>query len=194
VTALDRSAEAVRIARGRGLKAVESDFFDYREGTFDVVLFTRSLHHLEMPARALDHARSLLEPRGLVIAEEFAIEHMDRDTARWFFELRSLLEAAAMLPPEESTELAASNPLERWYALHAAEQPLHSGEDMLLAMGSRLEMIDHRRVPYLYRSICDRIEQSDRGIRVGQWVLELESLRISERTLRPVGLRMTARV
>jgi SAM-dependent methyltransferase len=193
VTAIDRDPEAVRITRERGVSAAAADFLDYRAAPFDAILFSRSLHHLTPLGDTLDHARSLLVPGGLVIAEEFAIENVDRETARWFFELRSVLEAAGLLPPEEGATLAASNPLERWYAEHAAEQPLHAGEDMLVGLGSRLEMVRHAEAPYLYRYLCDHLESSDRGLRVAHWVFDLETLRIAERSLRAAGLRMVAR-
>ncbi len=192
VTALDRSAEDVAAARARGVHAIEADFLSYQGEPFDAILFARSLHHLEALAKVMHRVHALLTADGLLVAEEFAVERADRDTARWFYELRSLLEAAGLMPPDAEGAMAA-NPLERWYAEHEKEHPLHAGEDMLMAIASRFEIARHEEAPYLYRYVCDRIETSVRGLRVAHWVLELESLRIAERSLRATGLRVVAR-
>ena len=191
VTALDASPEAVASARALGVQAVAGDFLEFVAEPFDAVLFSRSLHHIASLPRAVDRAHALLGPGGLVIAEEFAVERMDRQTARWFYELRSLLEAAGLLAPDSGESLAIG-PLERWFAEHD-ENPLHAAEDMLVAIGSRFEVERAEDAPYLYRWVCDRIEAGDRGARVAQWVFELESLRVEENSLRAIGRRMVAR-
>lgn len=192
VTTIERSAEAVQEAKARGVHAINADFFDYRDGPFDVVLFTRSLHHIAPLSRALEHARSLLKPGGLLIAEEFAIERVDRDTARWFFEFSDLIETMGLTPLGADAVVVASNQLERWYEEHAAEQPIHAGEDMVIAVGTRFKLLLHEQVPYLYRYISDRIEATERGVRVARWLLDVESMRIADGSLRAAGLRLVA--
>jgi SAM-dependent methyltransferase len=193
VTGVDPRAEAVQAASDRGVSAVEDDFLSYHSDPYDVVLFSRSLHHIAPLGEAVEHARSLLQPGGLLVAEEFAVENVDRDTARWFYEIRDLLEAAGLIPPITGSGLLNSNQLERWLTEHSHDEKVHAGEDMLVALGSKLEMVNYDRAPYLYRYICDRIEPSDRGARVAQWMFEVESLRLSEHSLKPAGLRMVAR-
>ena len=193
VTALDRSAEEVRRAQESGVPAVVGDFPAYEDEPFEAILFTRSLHHLDPLPKVVERARDLLVPGGTLIAEEFAIERVDRETARWFYELRSLLEAVGVLPPEAGGGPLVANPLERWYEEHADEQPLHEGEDMLVTLGRRFELTKVDEAPYLYRYVCERLEAGDRGARVAQCMFELESLRIAERSLRAVGLRIVAR-
>ena len=85
VTALDVSPEAVAAARALGVHAVAGDFLEFVAEPFDAVLFSRSLHHIASLPRAVDRAHALLGPGGLVIAEEFAVERMDRQTARYSF-------------------------------------------------------------------------------------------------------------
>jgi len=194
VTGLDASAEAVADCRARGVQAEEGDFLSYRGGDpYDALLFTRSLHHIESPAKAAERSHALLKPGGRIVAEEFAIERMDNDTARWFYELRSLLEAAGLMSPDPGGEPLAATPLDRWFQDHESENPVHAGEDMLMALGTRFELDRVETVPYLFRYVSERIEPSDRGTRVSHWVFELESLRIVEATLRAVGLRVVGR-
>ena len=193
VVGLDRSATAVAEARRRGVLAVTGDFFDFKDGSFDAVLFSRTLHLLTPLVEAVEHARALLSPGGLLIADELAVENVDRETVRWFFELSDLLEAVGLVPAALERVVPASNQLERWYEEHEQGYAAHAGEDMAIAIGTRFDLVSQERVPYLYRYICDRIEVSDRGARVARWVHDLESLRVSEGSLRPAGLRLVAK-
>jgi SAM-dependent methyltransferase len=194
VTGLDPSAEAAADCRAQGVMAIEGDFLSFRgPDPFDALLFTRSLHHIESPAKAAGHAHALLKPGGRVIAEEFAVERMDNETARWFYELCSLLEATGMMRPDPGRDPLAASPLDRWFRDHEHENPVHAGEDMLVALGTRFDLDRVESSPYLFRYFCERIESSDRGARVARWVFELESLRVVEPTLRAVGLRVVGR-
>jgi SAM-dependent methyltransferase len=194
VTGIDPSAEAAADCRAHGVYAIEGDFLSFPgPDPFDALLFTRSLHHIENPAQAAGHAYKLLKPGGRVVAEEFAVERMDNDTARWFYELCSLLEAAGLMKPDPGQDPLASSPLDRWYREHDHDGPVHAGEDMLVALGTRFELERVESAPYLFRYFCERMESSDRGARVAKWVFELESLRIVEPTLRAVGLRVVGR-
>jgi SAM-dependent methyltransferase len=194
VTGIDSSAEAAADCRAHGVYAIEGDFLSFPgPDPFDALLFTRSLHHIENPAQAAGHAHKLLKPGGRVVAEEFAVERMDNDTARWFYELCSLLEAAGLMKPDPGQDPLASSPLDRWFREHDHDGPVHAGEDMLVALGTRFELERVEGAPYLFRYVCERMESSDRGARVAKWVFELESLRIVEPTLRAVGLRVVGR-
>jgi SAM-dependent methyltransferase len=194
VTGLDSSAEAAADCRAHGVQAVAGDFLSFRcADPFDALLFTRSFHHIESPAKAAGHAYTLLKPGGHVVAEEFAVERMDNETARWFYELSSLLEAAGLMRPDPNRDPLAASPLDRWFRDHEHESPVHAGEDMLMALGTRFDLDRVESAPYLFRYFCDRIEPGDRGARVAKWVFELESLRVVEPTLRAVGLRVVGR-
>ncbi len=193
VTGIDASDEAAADCRARGVDAVAGDFLSFRAEPFDAIVFTRSLHHLESPARAADRAHALLRPGGTLIAEEFAVERMDQETARWFYETLSLLEAAGMIAADPGSVPLASSPLDRWFHEHEGDPPLHTSEDMLVALGTRFDLERVATAPYLYRYFCERVEPTDRGARLAHWVFELESMRIAEMTLRAIGLRLVAR-
>lgn len=193
VVALDKSPETIQAARQLGLDAVLSDFIDYDATSFEVILFTHSLHHIHPLSKALDHAYALLKPSGLLIAEEFAVEIADRETTRWNYEIQSLLEAAELLTPEENQHSWPDDPLERWKAEHAETPPLHSGDTMLREIRSRFEPIQILEAPYLWRYIYGRLEKDTKGYRLGKQVLDLEQKRIHDGAIRPVGLRIVVR-
>lgn len=193
MTGIDLEPESVGSARERGIEAIEGDVRNYRGGPFDAVVFTRSLHHMDAIGEVVERAHSMLKPGGCVVLEEFAVEKMDLETARWFYELTSLLEATGILPPDPPHEAPASTQLERWFEDHEEDgTPIHTGEDMLVALGSRFSIQSAQSAPYLYRYVSERIEPSAHGVRVANWVFEVESMRIAQMTLKPVGLRILA--
>src|ERR1700712_5516675 len=63
VTGVDRNAEMAVAARERGVCVIQADITDV-SGEYDVVLFTRSLHHAESLDDTLAHAATLLAPGG----------------------------------------------------------------------------------------------------------------------------------
>src|SRR5882724_11987615 len=62
VVAIDSSREQVTEAGRRGVDARVADFLDFKEDLFDVILFTRSLHHIQPLRPALARAHTLIKP------------------------------------------------------------------------------------------------------------------------------------
>jgi SAM-dependent methyltransferase len=126
VTGVDRNAEMAAAAGERGVSVIQADVFDVT-GEYDVVLFTRSLHHAEDLDEILAHAVTLLAPGGQIIIEEFAWERLDHAAADFLYDNRALLVAAGLLVGETPT----SDLLDAWVAGHDF---LHQGSAMLDAM------------------------------------------------------------
>ena len=208
VLGIDTDTESITKTETRGGRAIEADFLSFDDEPFDVVFFGRSLHHIFPLSAALERAQQLLVPGGLLVAEEFAIESVDATTARWLYDLDSVLQAAELLrtdePPHHAGHHEPSNstgprghadmhdPLERWRIEHEHDPPLTTGEDMVAAIAASFEMRVIERVPYLYRSFCERMEASARGTAVSRRVLELESAGILSEGLVAAGLRIVA--
>lgn len=193
MTGIDLAPDAASESRARGVETIEGDFLTYRGGPFEAVVFSRSLHHLESLGEAVDRAQAVLKPGGVVLAEEFALERMDVDTARWYYELTSLLETCGVMMPDPEHETLAASQLDRWFQEHEAHAPVHTGEEMLLALGSRFDIQGTGSAPYLYRMLGRRLAPTSLGVRVANWIFEVEGMRIAQMTLRPVGLRIVAR-
>ncbi len=193
VSAIDASDDAVDAARAAGVEAEKADFLAYRGGPFDAVLFTRSLHHMHPLPLALERAAALLAPGGVLVADEFAVDQMDRDTARWYYELASVLQAADLLAPDPDETPGIADPLERWRAAHRENPPLHGGRVMLAELRARFEIVTADHAPYLYRDFCERLEPSPRGLHAAERILEIERRRTEEQSLRAVGLRAVAK-
>ena len=193
LTALDESLDLPARAdiESEAVRWIESDFLVFDgERAFDAVLFTRSLHHIAPLDRALDRALESLRPGGLLVAEEFGYDRVNLPTARWFYDLESVLIAAGVLEAVEESE-AGGNPLGRWRREHAHEPPLATGHAILAGARERFELSPLEEAPYLYRYFCERLEESERGRRTAERILALETRLIRERDIAAAGLRFT---
>jgi SAM-dependent methyltransferase len=204
VTAVDPDPAAVQLARQAGIAAVQADFLALTEGGWDVVLFTRSLHHLADLSRAVEHARRLLAPGGTLVADEFARERANRATAAFFYGLRALLQTAGVLQlteaeadaeEDEDEAEAATDSLERWRARHAGRpgHPLHESGAMLGAVRACFPVVKVELCAYLYRALGEQIVATEQGFQLTRRLLALEQRLIQAGSLAPVGLRLQAR-
>jgi SAM-dependent methyltransferase len=201
VVGIDTSRDAVQRARALGVDVREADFLGFEASPFDAVVFTRALHHMTDLAAAMERARKLLLPRGLVLLEEFDVDAMDAATATWLFDVEALLESSGVLRVDmEDARSAPGDPVRRWRAMHVSGHALHAGQAMVDAVsaslggpqtpGFRVRSVE--RVPYLYRYLLDRLEASERGYRVAREMLSIEGRRIADGTIQALGLRVVA--
>lgn len=188
VTGVDRNAEMAASARARGVQVVQADINDVF-GEYDVVLFTRSLHHAESLDDVLAHAATLLAPGGRIIIEEFAWERVDHTSAGFLYDHRAELVAAGLLDADLPSE-----PLEAWVAGHHS---LHRGTAMLDALGRVGADLTATDTSMLWRLVDGRggrwIEPGTRTIDALNAMREVEEVRIATGDLAPVGLIASVR-
>ncbi|RPH66755.1 MAG: class I SAM-dependent methyltransferase [Myxococcaceae bacterium] len=205
LTAIDVSEEQVEEARARGVPAIVSDFLAFEAAPFDAVLFTRSLHHIVPLEAGIAKIRSLVRPGGLLVADEFAHEEIDAATAAWFWDLQAVLESCGALAPDTPRRHnhhhghhhegpPPADPVERWRERHVHEPPLHAAATMISGLGTAFDLRAPERGPYLHRYFSDRLGPGDGGTRLFLQIRELERLRLSQRLLVPIGLRLVATV
>src|SRR5262245_26885410 len=111
VVAIDESAELVQQTRALGVDAQLAAWPSFVDTPFDVVLFARSLHHIQPLAAAVEHAHHLLVPSGLILVDDFAWAEIDPITAEWFYSVVRLLTTCQVLVEQGdsfATELARS--------------------------------------------------------------------------------------
>ena len=205
VVAIDSSEEQVNLARERGVSALSCDFLSFDAESFDALLFTRSLHHIVPLPEAIRKTRSLLKPGGWILADEFAHDEMTPATAAWFWDLQAVLELSGALAPDTPRRHnhhhhhhhreaeRPSDPLERWRERHVHDPPLHPAAAMVAALDDAFTLQAPQRLPYLHRYFSDRVADSDQGRRLFLEVRALETLRIAQGLLVPIGLRLVAR-
>lgn len=210
LTAIDVSEEQVAEARARGVPAVLSDFLSFEAEPFDALLFTRSLHHLSPLDTALAKIRALLPRGGLVVADEFAADEIDAVTAAWFWDVQAVLERCGALAPDVPRRhhghgghdghgkqhrhdgQPPADPVQRWQERHRHEPPLHGARTMISALGAAFDLRIQERCAYLHRYLSDRVDPGEAGTGLFLRVRELERLRLEQRLLVPIGLRLVA--
>jgi SAM-dependent methyltransferase len=189
VTGVDRNAEMAAAARERGVTVIQADVHDV-SGEYDVVLFTRSLHHAENLDDIVAHAVTLLAPGGQVVIEEFAWERVDQAAAEFLHDNRALLVATGLL----DTELPDGDLLDAWVAGHDF---LHQGSAMLTALSRTGSELTTVATPILWRLIDGRggawAEPATRVADALNAVRQAEERRIAAGELPPVGLLASIR-
>jgi SAM-dependent methyltransferase len=175
VIAIDSSAKAIEDARQLGVDARQADFPAFEEEPFDLILFTRSLHHIRPLHSALDQAKHLLKPEGLLVVEDFAYSDTSEFTAAWFYGLLKLLESCDVLLPAEGSFgrklLAGGGDISLWRA-HVHE--INTASEVLQAISKQFKVLETKPAPYLYRYASAMVSDDERGGRIISGVLELE--------------------
>ena len=213
VIGLDLNEKSVEKTRVFGVEAIQGNFLELEEGPFDAICFSFSLHHIFPLADALEHTGRLLVPGGLVLAEEFSWDEIDETTARWFYEMWSLLEICGVLTEErgddehhhhshrdaedaedaEDERPAPTTAREEWVEEHHHDPPLHRGKEMLEGVERSFDLVSSERVPTLFADFATALEPSQRGYDVALKLLELERGLIEDGAIVPLGLRIVAK-
>lgn len=194
LVAIDSSPESVEAARRLKVNARLAVFPDFEDEPFDVLLFTRSLHHIHPLDSTIEQVRCLLNPQGLLLVEDFAFGDVEEHTAVWFYRLLELLEACGVLPASEGSFgrglLEAAGSFSLW---RQAEHELSSDGEMARAIGARLSLLKHASAPYLYRYVSEMVTPDDRGGMIVSRVLELEKAAGAGDIRHLIGRRYVAR-
>jgi ubiquinone/menaquinone biosynthesis C-methylase UbiE len=121
--------------------------------SFDVVVISRTLHHLRDPSEVLATIHRWLRPHGRLICLDFAYDRFDRRAGRWMASIRALLESAGAYAVQE---LASTTPVgaidqvvDSWHHDHA-EHDLRTSAEMLDPFLTNLSQHHLSSHPYLY--------------------------------------------
>ncbi len=154
VSGLDSDPEVVASAQAHGVPAVVASWPKFASSvSFDAIAFTRSLHHINPLGEAIARARELLNPGGLLLIEDFALEEVDEATVHWFVKaLRSEQGKASINPIADQLAtklLSASDVMQTWRRNRAHD--LHSFAAINEAIAARFVVRETQSVPYFYR-------------------------------------------
>ncbi|EPB92418.1 hypothetical protein HMPREF1544_00716 [Mucor circinelloides 1006PhL] len=116
ITAIDPSddiEQALKKSTGSDVHFLREDIFTFKpDQRFDLVLFSKSLHHCNPVDQALKNAHALLADNGVLIAEEIQFEIMNNDDIAWFLNRIDLIRAGGhFLSLEE--RLATAGPTQK---------------------------------------------------------------------------------
>ena len=184
VTGVDRNADMAAAARARGVTTIHADVREVA-GEYDVVLFTRSLHHADDLDAVLSHAAKLLAPGGQIIIEEFAWDRVDHAAAHFIYDNRAMLVATGLL----AADLPTGDLLTAWTDGHSH---LQRGTTMLDALRRAGTALTEVRTSILWRLVDGRggawVEPAARVPDALTAMREAEERRIANGMLPPVGL------
>jgi SAM-dependent methyltransferase len=197
VTALDADRGETTRARGRGLHAVTATWPDFEAPPFDVILFTRSLHHIHDLGPAVARARALLRPGGLALAEEFAYSDIDALSAEWLAGIMVPLHLLGRLRPPRrwsgfaTALLRADDALDAWRRAH--DHGLHAAAAMEAAFRREFPIVEVGTAPYLYRYVAEWMVPGRAGVAAAACLLEAERRFARAAGVEFVGRRFVAR-
>jgi len=193
VTAIDTSNEAIEESMGTGVEAQVANFLEYKPAQrFDVILLSRSLHHMHPIEKAVEQAHSLLKEDGLMLLEDFGAELLDLKTAMWFYGLKALILETTKPPKEHGPKLEAGSipqdPLKNWQDHHFEKHDVIPSSDILPVLPLYFDLIHVEQVPYLYRYLLDYVSHEQ-----GQQIFDWEAALMASATITPIGIRAAGR-
>lgn len=105
VTAIDPSDDIEKAqakSTGNDVKFERSDIFKFTSDVkYDLVMFTKSLHHCIPVDQAVKNAYNLLSDDGVFFAEEIYVDKMNAKEITWFFDRVDLLRSAECMKTVE---------------------------------------------------------------------------------------------
>ncbi|HVX43190.1 MAG TPA: class I SAM-dependent methyltransferase [Mycobacteriales bacterium] len=190
VTGVDPAPDSVAAARARGVTVVAERFEEYGGGTFDVVLFTRSLHHVEDLAVTLDAALRHLAPGGAVVLEEFATDGITGPAAAFVYDTLEILAAAGVAAGREREH---SDPFDQWRSDRAH---LLTRAEMLAGLEKRLTLGPVTPAPTLWRMIASQLTGPDpaAAAAIARSLQDIETRRIAAGELPALGFAVAGRI
>ncbi len=191
VVAVDTSEKAVARARELGVDARHADWHDFDDGTFDAILFTRSLHHIDRLQQAIDRCWPMLTHDGRVLLEEVSFADVDPPTAGWLgSSMRELAQRGAIdIPPKSflTTLLDAPDPHAWWHEHHGH---MHQARDIRTACRAGGRIVDDHAVVYLYRYFAGLVPAGEPGVALLGQLKRDEQSRIDTGEIHAVGRRL----
>lgn len=183
VIAIDILEDAVAAARAKGVDARQANFLGFTDKAFDVIFFTRSLHHIHPLREAVEHARDLLVSGGKLIASDFDFKAMDAATASWMQGMEDVLLAAGQIGDAVHDSI---DPLAAWKERHP-EHHLSDGPEMTATVRKVFGNVVARKSAYVFRYFSPQVSAD-----VARAILQMEEKLIRLCVLTPVGLQLVA--
>ncbi len=192
VTGIDESRAAVTRCTTRGIHAIKADFAKYETSErYDLLLFARSLHHMEDPRGMLRKATRMLSPGGVVVIEEFAFGEVDEFAALWLLTMFRLAVAAGLAGKRPRLPGPRRSALEWWKGIH--RHKIHDGRTVIAAARSSLDVARLERVPYLFRYLVPEVKISAKSVAMLEQARALEELTFAAAQRPCIGIRAVCR-
>jgi SAM-dependent methyltransferase len=193
VAAVDSNADAVARACERGVNARHTVWPQFTGNGFDLVLFTRSLHHIHPLRHAVDRALEVLNDGGTIIIEDFDYTMVDATTVRWFAATIEMLQITGAMTRNDSWLNAlvdSRDTMDVWHSNHEHDlNPFTAIED---SVGVVFERVSVEPAAYFFRYIGNAVGETERLSKVQEGFARLEEKLIATGTITSLGKRLVA--
>ena len=167
ILGIDTSEKAIINTKAKGVLAKLGRIEDIEDNNFDIILFTRSLHHIHPIESCLEVARLKLKSSGQIILEDFGYDLFDEKTANWH-----------------------KVTLRDWFKDHGHDPQLHKFKELVAAVKSKFRIVEvFENVPYLFRYSIDFEKVTEESILE---LLETEKDLITKNKIKGIGFRIVA--
>ena len=195
VNGLDSDPEVVASAQARRVPAVVASWPKFESSvSFDAIAFTRSLHHINPLGEAIARARELLNRKGLLLIEDFALDEVDETTVDWFVKVLRSKQAKALINPVADqlvTELlSASDVMQTWRDNRAHD--LHSFAAMNEAIDTQFVVSEAQSTPYFYRYLIPVLPETSEAASFVDKVFQQETILGNRGEIVLLGRRIVA--
>lgn len=196
IVAIDGHQESIEKSCTLGLDARHCLLRDFDQGPFDVILLSRSLHHMPPLVETVDKLADLTGQSSIVVVEDFGFELIDNQAAAWLIAQTRAIKTrypdnqkrhkwlcnADNLSPEEARQL--------WLDHHWKKHQLLDSSQMKEAVARRFVIDSGETCAYLFRYLCDLLPATVGGAKAAEKIYREEVQLIKAGKLPAVGLRM----
>jgi ubiquinone/menaquinone biosynthesis C-methylase UbiE len=172
-------------------QAADFSQWDYPLETFDLVIFSRSLHHIPQPSKAVRKAHDLLKQDGQIICIEYAYDRVDKRTAIWIYQVRRSLQQSGWYKSRkklsDNTNQSVKDIIQE-YDAPARKEHFNRFEEMRKPLNTLFRDVHFSWEPYIYWDLIKdmRIPSTDVEMATAQSIMSMESALIEAETINPV--------
>jgi ubiquinone/menaquinone biosynthesis C-methylase UbiE len=207
VTAIDPDGTAIDLARraAPGSSAgplayhrADVETWDAPDASFDVVVTTRTLHHVEDPAEAIARIRRWLRRGGRFVCVDFLHDRFDDRAALWLAQVRGLLEATGEFRGDGHLPAEPEAAVERiewdWAQEHVVEHQLNGSAEIDEPLDRLFPAHTRTWHPYLYWDLLVGLAVADptRERTTAELISAWEDALLATGALAPVLIRFVA--
>jgi len=148
---------------GSSYRQVEFESYQ-APGPVDAVVACASLHHVADLVLVLDLVDAMLRPDGRVVIVEWAHERFDEATARWCFaRLPEPEQDHAWLHHRRAEWRESGQSWDDYLRSWARAKGLHSGQDVLAALGERFDAEPLTYGPFFFADLAGTSEADEQA-------------------------------
>jgi len=170
-----------------------SDFsqWNHPSESFDLVIFSRSLHHIPQPSKAVRKAYDLLKKDEQIICIEYAYDRLDKKTAAWIYSVRRSLQQSGWYKsrkklPENMDQSVRE--IMKEYNAPSRKEHYNRFEEMRKPLNTLFREVHFSWEPYIYWDLIKdmRVPSEDVEMATARSIMAMETALIETDSINPV--------